>query len=83
MQISSTLKIILLGCSTSAEGRDNLHEEPPKRQPHVNPMKLNKTKCKTLHLGQDNPKHKFKLGREWIEGSSEIWGRSGWMRGWT
>jgi len=34
-------------------------------------MKLNKAKCKALHMGQDNPKHKYRLGGEWIECSTE------------
>ena len=32
-------------------------------------MRLNKTKCKVLHMGQGNSKHKDRLGKEWIEGS--------------
>ena len=28
-------------------------------------------KCKVLHLCQDNPKHKCRLGREWLESSPE------------
>lgn len=28
-------------------------------------MKLYKSKCKVLHVGQGNPKHKHRLGREW------------------
>ncbi|KFP97646.1 hypothetical protein N330_01341, partial [Leptosomus discolor] len=32
-------------------------------------MKLNKVHCKILHLGWDNPKHKYRLGDEWIESS--------------
>ncbi|KAJ7399935.1 hypothetical protein BTVI_110142 [Pitangus sulphuratus] len=29
--------------------------------------KFNKSKCKVLYMGQGNPKHKYKLGGEWIE----------------
>ena len=31
----------------------------------------NKAKYKVLHLGCSNPKHKHRLGREWIESSPE------------
>ena len=39
------------------------------RLAHVNLVKFNKAKCNVLHLGQGNPKHSYRLGREWLERS--------------
>jgi len=34
-------------------------------------MKIYKAKCKVLHVGRGNPKHKYRLGGDWIESSPE------------
>ena len=37
----------------------------------MNCMKFNKAKCQDLHVGRGNPKHKYRLGRDWLKSSPE------------
>ena len=41
---------------------------------HANVMKFNRAKCIVLHLGQGNPKHRYRFDREWLESSPETKG---------
>ena len=63
----------LCGVVNTLEGRDAIQRDLDrlKRWARVNLIKFNKAKCKILHMGQGNPKPKYRLGDEWIESSPE------------
>jgi len=59
----------LCGAVNKLEGRSAVRRDLDglERWACANLMKVSKAKCKVLHMGQGNPKHKYRLGREWIE----------------
>ena len=63
----------LSGSVDMLDGRDAIQRDLDRleRWARVILMEFNKAKCKFLHLGQGTPKHRYRLGREWLESSPE------------
>ncbi|PKU46650.1 rna-directed dna polymerase from mobile element jockey- hypothetical protein [Limosa lapponica baueri] len=63
----------LSGAVNTLQGRGAIEVDLNKleTQACASVMKFNQAKCPVLHLGQGNPKHKYRLGGEWIERSPE------------
>jgi len=62
------------GAVHTLEGRDAIQRDLDKFERWVRMalMKFNKAKRKVLHMGQGNPKHQYRLGRQWIGRSPEV-----------
>ncbi|KAK4826943.1 hypothetical protein QYF61_012792 [Mycteria americana] len=59
------------GAADSLEGQEALQRDLDRLEHWaiINGMKLNRTKCQILHLGQNKTGNKYKLGEEWLKSS--------------
>jgi len=69
----------LCGVIDTLEGSDAIQRDLDRleRWACMNRMKFNKAKCKVLHMSRGNPKHKYRLGGEWLKCSPEGLGGTG------
>jgi len=63
----------LSGAVNTTKERDAIQRDLDRLEwcAHVYLMKFSKAKCKVMHLSRGNPKHKYRLGEEWLESSPE------------
>ena len=61
----------LSGAVNTLKGKESIQRDLDRLEKwvHENLMRLNKAKCRVLHLGLGNPKYLYKLGDDLLENS--------------